>query len=189
MIAVPRSVISIQSPWRQMPGIHLEVGGAVALAVRVGPKEDGHRGHRLGDDELAHLADERRCRLRPTPRRRSRGRGPGARRDRRGGAGRRRRTRCTRRCRPTWRRARCRGRRARRPTRSPRAPAANRSSRRRRAREVATLRGLDSRLHAGGEEARRGAEGGDLGLRREVPEGVERRGGRGCRRRGRSTRR
>ena len=59
MIAVPRSVISIQSPWRQTPGVLLEVAGAVAAAVLVAPEEDGHRGHRLGHDQLADLADHR----------------------------------------------------------------------------------------------------------------------------------
>ena len=59
MIAVPRSVISIQSPWRQMPGYIVEVALAQALAVLVAPEEDRHRRHRLGDHELADLADER----------------------------------------------------------------------------------------------------------------------------------
>ena len=59
MIAVPRSVISIQSPWRQMPGEHLEVALAVAAAVGVAPEVDRHRRHRLGDHELADLADQR----------------------------------------------------------------------------------------------------------------------------------
>jgi hypothetical protein len=40
-------------------GIHVEVGGAVALAFRVVPEEDGHRGHRLGDYELADLVGQR----------------------------------------------------------------------------------------------------------------------------------
>ena len=57
MIAVPREVISIQSPWRQTPGYMLEVAGAVAAAVLVAPEEDRHRGHRLGDDQLADLVD------------------------------------------------------------------------------------------------------------------------------------
>ena len=57
MIAVPREVISIQSPWRQIARVHLEVAGAVARAVVVAPEEDRHRRHRLGDDELADLVD------------------------------------------------------------------------------------------------------------------------------------
>ena len=39
-------------------GVHVEVGGAVAAAVGVAPEADGHRGHRLADDELAELADD-----------------------------------------------------------------------------------------------------------------------------------
>ena len=56
---MPREVISIQSPWRQTPGYMLEVAGAVARAVVVAPQEEGHRGHRLGDHELADLVDHR----------------------------------------------------------------------------------------------------------------------------------
>ena len=59
MIAVPREVISIQSPWRQTPGYMLEVAGPVAAAVLVAPEADRHRGHRLGDDQLADLVDDR----------------------------------------------------------------------------------------------------------------------------------
>ena len=39
--------------------VHVEVGLAVALAVRVVPQVERHRGHRLGDDQLADLADQR----------------------------------------------------------------------------------------------------------------------------------
>ena len=59
MTAVPRGVISIQSPWRQTPGIGGEVALAVAAAVVVAPEVDRHRGHRLGHDELADLVQER----------------------------------------------------------------------------------------------------------------------------------
>ena len=38
MIAVPREVISIQSPWRQTPGYIVEVRLAQALAVGVVPE-------------------------------------------------------------------------------------------------------------------------------------------------------
>ena len=41
------------------PRVLLEVAGPVAAAVLVAPEEDRHRGHRLGDDELADLADDR----------------------------------------------------------------------------------------------------------------------------------
>ena len=40
-------------------GVHLEVGLAVALAVGVVPEVQRHRRHRLGDHELADLADQR----------------------------------------------------------------------------------------------------------------------------------
>jgi len=39
--------------------VHVEVGLAIARAVVVAPEEHGHRGQRLGDDELADLVDER----------------------------------------------------------------------------------------------------------------------------------
>src|SRR5438093_4758322 len=39
--------------------VHLEIALAVAPALRVVPEEQRHRGHRLGDDELAYLADDR----------------------------------------------------------------------------------------------------------------------------------
>ena len=69
MIAVPRSVISIQSPWRQTPGYIVEVGLAQPRAVGVVPEEDRHRRHRLGDHELADLADVRLAVLVPATRR------------------------------------------------------------------------------------------------------------------------
>ena len=59
MTQLPRSVNWTQSPWRQTPGYVLEVGGAVARAVRVVPEADGHRRHRPPDHELAELADDR----------------------------------------------------------------------------------------------------------------------------------
>ena len=40
-------------------GVHVEVALAVALAVGVVPEADRHRRHRLGDHELADLADQR----------------------------------------------------------------------------------------------------------------------------------
>ena len=40
-------------------GVHVEVGLAVALAVGVVPEVERHRRHRLGDHELADLADQR----------------------------------------------------------------------------------------------------------------------------------
>ena len=58
MTAPPRGVMRIQSPWRQTPGIHREVALAAALAVGVAPEEERHRGHRLGDHELADLVDD-----------------------------------------------------------------------------------------------------------------------------------
>ena len=52
------------------PGIAVEIGGPVAGAVRVAPESDRHRRHRLGDDQLALLADHRAAvaRRRPRPR-------------------------------------------------------------------------------------------------------------------------
>src|SRR4029079_67651 len=41
------------------PWVRLEVARAVALAVGVVPERDRHRGHRLGDHELAALPDHR----------------------------------------------------------------------------------------------------------------------------------
>ena len=40
-------------------GEDVEVGLAVARVARVVPERDGHRGHRLADDELAELVDQR----------------------------------------------------------------------------------------------------------------------------------
>ncbi len=54
----PRSVIVIQSPCRHTPGPRSEVRVAVALAGRVVPEPDGHRGHRARDDQLALLVDQ-----------------------------------------------------------------------------------------------------------------------------------
>src|SRR6185312_15859219 len=39
--------------------IAIEVGAPIALAVRVVPEPDRHRGHRLSDHHLAELADRR----------------------------------------------------------------------------------------------------------------------------------
>ena len=70
----------------------VEVARAVALPVLVAPEAERHRRHRLGDHELADLADERRARPATTPRPWRRARVPGARPGRRGASARRRRT-------------------------------------------------------------------------------------------------
>ena len=146
--ALPRSVISIQSPWRQTPG-YMEVALAVALAVGVVPEVQRHRRHRLGDDQLADLADQRlpvlvegldraaqRAALQLAQR------APAA-------AGSRPRTRCTRRCRRWWRTARCRARRARRPSSKPSGDSGEPvEPTLRSALEVAAAARLDARLHA-----------------------------------------
>ena len=46
-------------------GEHVEVALAVALAALVVPEEQRHRGHRLGDHQLADLADQRLALLAP----------------------------------------------------------------------------------------------------------------------------
>ena len=174
MIAVPRSVISIQSPWRQTPGIHLEVALAVAAAVLVAPEVERHRRHRLGDHELADLADRAACPRGSRPRRGRRARGPAARPGRRAASARRRRTRCRRRCRRRSRTARCRLRAPRRPRRSPRARAATRSSRPRAApRGRVPRRGSQAGLHAAADEGGAGAEARDARLVGEIPEDAE----------------
>ena len=111
-------------------GVVLEVGLAQPRAVLVVPEGDRHRGHGLGEHELADLVDHARCRPRRRRAGRRRGRAPAARRGTRAARGSRRRTRCTRRSRPRSRTATCRRRRARRPTRTPRARAASPSTRR-----------------------------------------------------------
>ena len=58
MIAVPR--VGDLDPVAVAPdaGVHGEVGSRAARAVRVAPEADRHRRHRLGDHELADLADQ-----------------------------------------------------------------------------------------------------------------------------------
>ena len=107
----------------------LEVARPVPRAVAVAPQKEGHRGHRLGDHELAHLVDDRVALLVEGLRRRRPASGPGAPRGRRRAAERLRRRPCRRRCPRRSRTARCRARAARTPTRTPRATAATRSSR------------------------------------------------------------
>ena len=169
MTAVPRAVISIQSPWRQTPGTSRSSSrGSGGRPGR--PRTDRHRGHRLGDDELSDLPIERVARPRPMPRPWR----PGPRlhlaavdrQQRR----RRRRRRCTGRSRRWSRRATCRRRAARRSSRTPRARAASLSSRPRRAAEVAPGAGLDAGLHAGGDVGGARPEHGDPGPLGEVPE-------------------
>ena len=79
-------------------GIGVEVALAVALAVRVVPEVDRHRGHRLRDHELADLAHERAAVGCPTPPPPRPGRVPGARPRTPASAGSRRRTPCRGRC-------------------------------------------------------------------------------------------
>ena len=155
-------------------GERVEVARPVARAVRVAPEPDRHRRHRLGDHELADLADDRARRPRSTPRPSRRARAPAARRGTREASARRRRTRCRGRCRRTSRTARRRGRGGRRPSRSPRGRAASRSSRPPRARERSRpSRGAIPVLHAGGDEARRRAEARDACLLGEIPQRPE----------------
>ena len=109
----------------------LEVARPVARAVVVPPEEQGHRRHRLGDHELAHLVDRPGC---PSSSNASTAAPERTALELAAVDGEQRhaarRRPCRRRCPRRSRRARCRGRAGRRPTRSPPARAASRSSRR-----------------------------------------------------------
>ena len=190
MIAVPREVSSIQSPWRHTPGYISKYASRRRAPSGSFQKHDRHRRQRLRDHELADLVDDGRGPARRTPARRSRATAPAARPRRRATAARRRRTPCRRRSRRSSRTATCRRRARRRPSESPPATAASRSSRRcasaLRSRPAA---GLTLSLHAARDERGARAEARDLRLGRELPQAIERRLARraDCRRRGRST--
>ena len=178
----------IQSPWRQIARIHREVALAQALAVRVlSPEEQRHRGHRLGEHELAHLVHEAAALLVPRLHRAAERRGTAVRPRRPAAAGSRRRTPCTRPCRRSSRTARCPRPRARTPSGSSPAPAASRSSRSRAARagrSRAPARPPPSRSRRASPRA--DAHAGHPASLGQPPQRTQVRVRRGCRRRARS---
>ena len=61
MTAVPRSVIRIQSPWRQTPGYISKYASRSRAPSASSQKYSGIDGIGCGHHELADLVDHRRC--------------------------------------------------------------------------------------------------------------------------------